>query len=137
MTQATKTMQTKESPTREVVEAQESRPRRWTYTPPADVFETDGTIEVVADMPGVDESSVEITLERNVLTLDGHTKVTAPKEMTPTYTEYEAGDYHRAFTLSDEIDRDHIKATVKNGVLRLSLPKAGPAKARHIEVHGE
>jgi len=137
MTQATKTMQTKESPTREVVEKQESRPPRRTYTPPADVFETAETIEVVTDMPGVDDASLEITLERNVLTLDGHTSVTAPKGMTPTYSEYEAGNYHRAFTLSDEIAREGIKATVKNGVLRLSLPKAGPAKTRRIEVHGE
>ncbi len=132
MTQATKTMQTQKSSPPEVAEK-----RRRIYTPPADVFETDGTIEVVADMPGVDEASVEITLERNVLTLDGHTSVTAPEGMAHTYSEYEPGDYHRAFTLSDEIDRDHIKATVKNGVLRLSLPKAGPAKARRIEVHGE
>lgn len=133
MTQTTKTMQTKKNTPPEVAEER----RRRIYTPPADVFETDGTIEVAADMPGVDEASVEITLERNVLTLDGHTSVSVPKEMACTYSEYEAGDYHRAFTLSDEIDRDHIKATVKNGVLRLSLPKAGPAKARRIEVHGE
>jgi len=134
MTQPTKTMQTQEPPTREVVE--ERTPRRL-YTPPADVFETADTIEVVADMPGVDEGSLEITLERNVLTLDGHTAVNDPQAVTLTYSEYEAGDYHRAFTLSDEIARDHIKATMKNGVLHLSLPKAGPAKARRIEVHGE
>jgi len=134
MTQTTKTMQTKETPTREVVE--EKAPRR-IYTPPADVFETAETIEVVTDMPGVDESSLEITLERNVLTLDGHTAVSDPQGVTPTYSEYEAGNYHRAFTLSDEIARDGIKATMKNGVLHLSLPKAGPAKARRIEVHGE
>jgi len=134
MTQATKTMQTKESPTRKV--AEERAPRR-TYTPPADVFETAETIEVVTDMPGVDDASLEITLERNVLTLDGRTAVNDPQAVTLTYSEYEAGNYHRAFTLSDEIARDHIKATMKNGVLRLSLPKAGPAKARRIEVHGE
>ena len=134
MTKTTKTMQTQESPTREV--AEERAPRR-TYTPPADVFETGSTIEVVTDMPGVDDASLEITLERNVLTLDGHTAVSDPQGMTPTYSEYEAGNYHRAFTLSDEIDREGIKATMKNGVLRLSLPKAGPAKARRIEVHGE
>ncbi len=134
MTEATKTMQTQETTTREV--AEERAPRR-VYTPPADVFETAETIEVVADMPGVDESTLEITLERNVLTLDGRTAVNDPQAMTLTYSEYEAGSYHRAFTLSDEIAREGIKATMKNGVLHLSLPKAGPAKARRIEVHGE
>jgi HSP20 family molecular chaperone IbpA len=44
------------------------------------------------------------------------------------------GDYQRSFTLSDEIDRDKIEAIVKNGVLRLHLPKAGPAKTRKITV---
>jgi len=133
MTQTTKKMQTQESASHAVVE--EQAPRH-VYTPPADVFETGSTIEVVADMPGVDESSLEITLERNVLTLDGTTAVSDPQGVTPTYSEYEAGNYHRAFTLSDEIARDDIKATMKNGVLHLSLPKAGPAKARRIEVHG-
>lgn len=131
MTQTTKTMQTKETPTRDLAEEET---RRRIYTPPADVFETADTIEVVADMPGVDESSMEITLERNVLTLDGHTAVNDPQAMTLSYSEYEAGNYHRAFTLSDEIARDGIEATMKNGVLRLRLPKAGPAKARRIEV---
>jgi len=134
MSEATKTMQTQETTAREV--AEERAPRR-VYTPPADVFETAETIEVVTDMPGVDESSLEITLERNVLTLDGHSAVNDPQAMTLTYSEYEAGSYHRAFTLSDEIAREGIKATMKNGVLHLSLPKAGPAKARRIEVHGE
>jgi HSP20 family protein len=50
------------------------------------------------------------------------------------YAEYEVGDYHRRFTLSNEIDRDNIAATVKDGVLRLHLPKSGPAKARKISV---
>ncbi|RMF86391.1 MAG: Hsp20/alpha crystallin family protein [Nitrospirae bacterium] len=133
MAEETKTLQRQESATPAVAEER----RRRVYTPPADVFETGETIEVIADMPGVDESSVEITLERNVLTLDGRSTVGAPKDATLSYAEYEPGDYHRAFTLSDEIDREGIKATVKNGVLHLSLPKAGPARAKRIEVRGE
>jgi HSP20 family molecular chaperone IbpA len=50
------------------------------------------------------------------------------------YSEYETGDYERAFTLSDEIDRDKIAATVKNGVLRLELPKAEKAKPKKIAI---
>ena len=52
------------------------------------------------------------------------------------YAEYDTGDYQRAFTLSNEIDIDKIEASVQNGVLRLSLPKAEAAKPRKIEVKG-
>ena len=134
MTPTTQKMQTQETAARAVVEKKQVHRL---YTPPADVFETTETIEVVTDMPGVDEDSLEITLERNVLTLDGHTVVRDPPGMALTYSEYEVGNYHRAFTLSDEIAREGIKATMRNGVLHLSLPKAGPAKARRIEVRGE
>ena len=50
------------------------------------------------------------------------------------WAEYEDGDYQRRFTLSDEIDRDGIEATIKDGVLRLYLPKADIAKTRKISV---
>ena len=56
------------------------------------------------------------------------------KGTVPPTSEYDAGDYERAFTLSDEIDRDRIDASVKNGVLRLTLPKAEPVKLRKINV---
>ena len=51
------------------------------------------------------------------------------------FSEYEVGDYERAFTLSDEIDRDKIQATVKQGVLRLELPKAERVKPKKIAIH--
>jgi HSP20 family molecular chaperone IbpA len=85
-------------------------------------------------MPGVDENTVEIILEKNVLTLRGFIDVVAPANHKLVYAEYEAGDYERSFTLSDEIDRDKIEASLKNGVLNVWLAKAGPAKTRKISV---
>jgi HSP20 family molecular chaperone IbpA len=88
-------------------------------------------------MPGVDERSLDITLEKNVLTIYGKVEAEAPKGHRPAFTEYGIGDFHRAFTLSEEVDRERIQATVKNGMLRLILPKAAAAKMRKIAVTAE
>ena len=104
------------------------------FIPRAEIFETNDALVIVADMPGVDENSVEITLEKNVLTLKGFVDMEAPDNYSLAYAEYEPGDYERSFTLSDEIDRDKIEAAVKNGVLHVWLAKAGPAKTRKITV---
>jgi HSP20 family protein len=104
------------------------------FIPRVDICETKDAIILLADMPGVDEKSIDITLEKNVLTLSGRVEPDTYEGYRAAYTEYEAGDYERAFTLSDEINRDGIEASVKNGVLRLTLPKAEPVKLRKINV---
>jgi len=118
-------------------QATERMPQRKVFMPRADVVETKDSVVVLADMPGVDEKSLDITLEKNVLTIFGSVEAQWPKGHTPEYVEYDIGDYRRAFTLSDEVDREGIQASVKNGVLRLTLPKAGPAKAKKITVKAE
>ncbi|HZD54426.1 MAG TPA: Hsp20/alpha crystallin family protein [Woeseiaceae bacterium] len=85
-------------------------------------------------MPGVAPDHVDITLERGVLTIRGHTPEVSHEGYQQLYAEYSEGDYERVFTLSEEIDRESIKAEHKNGVLKLELPKAASAKARKIEV---
>ena len=104
------------------------------FIPRVDICETKDAIVLLADMPGVDEKSIDITLEKNVLTLLGRVGPDTYEGYRAAYVEYDAGDYERAFTLSDEIDRDRIDASVKNGVLRLTLPKAEPVKLRKINV---
>jgi len=104
------------------------------FIPRVDICETKDAIVLLADMPGVDEKSIDITLEKNVLTLLGRVGPDTYEGYRAAYVEYEAGDYERAFTLSDEIDRDRIDASVRNGVLRLTLPKAEPVKLRKINV---
>lgn len=107
------------------------------YTPDVDILETKETIVLTADMPGVDEKSVDISLEKNVLTIYGKVTDDMPENGRPAVVEYGIGDYQRAFTLSGEIDREKIKATVKNGVVRLALPKAETARMRKIEITAE
>ncbi len=107
------------------------------YIPRADIFETEGQVIVIADMPGVSESSVDITLEKNTLTIRGQVEPESNPEYTLSYAEYGVGDYERSFVLSNKIDQERIEASVKNGVLRLLLPKQEEAKARKIQVKAE
>lgn len=100
----------------------------------ADIYEMDDQIVIVADMPGADESSIDITLEKSILTINATVDPEIPQGYTLQAAEYEVGDYHRTFRLSNEIDRDKIEAVVRDGVLRLYLTKAGEAKARKISV---
>jgi HSP20 family protein len=133
MAEATKDLQTKAQASERV---ERTRARR-VFSPQVDIVERKGDILVTADMPGVDETSVDINLEKNVLTIYGAVEDENLAGREPFYSEYGLGDYERVFTLSDEIDRDRIRATVKNGVLKLVLPKAGGAKSRKITVRAE
>ena len=105
-----------------------------TFIPRVDIYETKEAIFLIADMPGVDEKTVEIELEKNILTITGRVEDGMAKDHNLIFSEYEVGDYERSFTLSDEIDRDKINATVKQGVLRLELPKAEKVKPKKIAI---
>lgn len=105
-----------------------------TFTPRVDIYESKDSLSLLADMPGVDEKTVDVELEKNILTITGRVEGQAVHDATMLYSEYETGDYERVFTLSDEIDRDKIVATVKNGVLSLCLPKAEKVKPKKIAI---
>jgi HSP20 family molecular chaperone IbpA len=105
-----------------------------TFIPRVDIYENKESLFLMADMPGVDEKTVDIELEKNILTITGRAENGGIKDAAMMYSEYEIGDYERVFTLSDEIDRDRIVATVKNGVLRLELPKAEKVKPKKIAI---
>ena len=113
--------------------AERTRDRR-AFSPRTDIIETAEQYLVIADVPGADESSVGITLEKNVLSIEARTDRVQPEGYTLVFSEFGLGDYVRSFIISDQIDRDKIEASVKNGVLRLVLPKAGPAKTHTIRV---
>jgi HSP20 family molecular chaperone IbpA len=133
----TKELQVQEEEKQEVTgtgDAESTRNRR-VYVPRVDIYESADDIVIVADMPGVDENSVDITLEKNVLTISGQVEPEQPENYRLAYAEYGVGDYRRTFTLSNRIDQENIKATVNNGVLRLWLAKVGPAKAKKITVN--
>jgi HSP20 family protein len=131
MAEETMDLQVQETEKQEVVESGAERTReRACFMPRADICETNDSITVVADMSGVDENSVDITLEQDILTISGYTALGGPQGYRLAYAEYQVGDYQRRFTLSDKIDRDKIEATMKDGVLRLRLPKVEPTTRR-------
>jgi HSP20 family protein len=121
----------------ETPETGERTRERKVYTPAVDIIERKDDIVVVADMPGVDEQSVDITLEKDVLTIYGKVETDMPEKNVLYFSEYGTGDYQRAFTLTDKVDRDKIQASVKNGVLKIVLPKAETVKTKKIAVKGE
>jgi HSP20 family protein len=106
------------------------------FVPQADIYESKDSIILLADMPGIDQNSVDITLEKNVLTITGSVSPAEHKGQMLSHGEYLSGDYRRAFTLSNEIDRNGIEAVVKNGVLKLTLPKSKDSLPKKIVVKG-
>lgn len=101
--------------------------------PEVDIYEKDDVIYLIADMPGVKKDGLEITLEKNVLTIEGRSSYTRPEGYGCVYSEFRDGVYRRSFTLNDEIDRDKIEAHLKDGVLQLTLKRSVPSKTK-IEV---
>jgi len=104
------------------------------FVPPADVYETDDSLVVLLDMPGVGPNDADITLENRVLTIYGR----MPRHEHPgyrrVYAEYDEGDYQRVFTISEQVDQSRIEASQSDGVLTIKLPKAEQARLKKIEV---
>ena len=117
----------------EVTGHETTRPGR-TYVPEVDICETTDGLWLWADMPGVDEKTVDINLADGVLTIQGQVGIQEYANLTPVYTEYNVGNYLRRFTMSADVDTDKIKARMSNGVLELELPKSERAKPRRIAI---
>lgn len=107
-----------------------------TTMPPTDILEREDGYHIFMDLPGVTPESLSIDLEQNELTIKG-TSGYVPKTDEVMRGEFEAHAYERVFTLSDMVDRENIKAVVKDGVLDLFLPKAASMKPRRIEIKAE
>jgi len=104
-----------------------------TFTPRFDVLETDQEYVLAGDLPGVDSENLEITYEKNELTIHG--KV-APRHGQARFfgVEYGVGDFHRSFQVGEHIDGENIAAELKNGVLTVRLPKRAELRPRKIAV---
>ena len=103
-------------------------------TPRVDVLEDDTGITVVADMPGVSKDSLEIKVENDALSIEGAVSAATPQAMEATYAEVRIPRYRRSFTLSRELDSGRIEAQLKDGVLRLRIPKHEQARPQRISV---
>jgi HSP20 family protein len=103
------------------------------YIPAVDIYESPEALTLVADMPGVGPEGVAIDVHDNQLTLRG-TVTTEGEKQRLLLEEYGVGDYIREFTLGRTIDQSKIEASIKHGVLTLTLPKADAIKPRKITV---
>ena len=113
--------------------AEQTRPGL-VFTPAVDIFETEKEITLVADMPGVRAEGLNIDIRENTLTLDGEVNSPEGNGEEDILKEYRTGKYYRQFTLSQVIDQGKIGAELKDGVLRLKLPKVEAATPRKITV---
>ena len=104
------------------------------FRPDIDILERPDGFVIYADLPGVDDASVDVRLERGLLTLDARLASQPEPGWSPIHTEYRLGSYHREFRISEDIDADGVSATMRNGVLELLLPKSAERQPRAIPV---
>lgn len=104
------------------------------YVPLTDITETEKSLVVTMDMPGVKKENINVKLEDNILEVDGQIDFSPYNNLNPVYTEYNVGHYTRRFTVSNTIDTGNIDASLSDGVLTLTLPKAPEAQPRQIKV---
>ena len=102
--------------------------------PAVDVFEDASGITVLADMPGVPKEQLELKVEGDALLVEGVVQPITPDGLEPIYAEVRVPRYRRSFTLSRELDSSRIEANLKDGVLRLRIPKQAHAQPRRIAV---
>ena len=114
--------------------AEQTRPGL-VFTPTVDIFETDQQITLLADMPGVATEDISIDLREGVLTISGEVKPWEKADEKDVLIEFEIGKYYRQFALSETIDQAKIDAQLKDGVLKLALPKLTKAQPRKITVN--
>jgi HSP20 family protein len=103
--------------------------------PPVDVYENENAITLLADLPGVAREQLHVRVDGDNLVIEA-TATTAggPPNMELVYGELQCPSYRRQFTLSRELDTSRIDAQLRDGVLRLTIPKAEAARPRRIQV---
>lgn len=120
---------------RELQKKDESTIPARTFVPLTDIYETDQTLTVVMEMPGVKKENLDINVENDALSVVGRIDFSRYEKLQPVYTEYNVGHYRRSFSLEpNKVDQEKIKAEMKEGVLTLTLPKAEKVKPRRITI---
>jgi HSP20 family protein len=104
------------------------------FRPDVDILERSDAYVVYADIPGADEDSVRVNLERGTLVLDAELATFPDTNWTPVHAEYRPGSYHREFRVSEDIEAEDVSARLKDGVLELRLPKSPKHRPRTIPI---
>ncbi|MCW7539646.1 Hsp20/alpha crystallin family protein [Aquabacterium sp. A7-Y] len=114
-------------------DSRDSRDSR-AVVPRVDVLEDDTGITLLADLPGVSKEQLELKVEGDTLQLEADVAMPTPEGLEAVYAEVRVPRYRRAFTLSRELDASRIDAALKDGVLKLRIPKQEHAQPRRIAI---
>jgi HSP20 family protein len=121
---------------RNVVQGKQQPPNEEpSLLPPVDVLEDEGGITLYADLPGVAKENLDVHVDGENLFIDGKIALEMPKEMEATHVEVTRSRFRRVFALSREFDTGRLTADLKQGVLKVRIPKAEHAKPRRIAVN--
>jgi HSP20 family molecular chaperone IbpA len=101
-------------------------------TPAVDILETEDGLTLLADMPGLDDKSLEISVEQGVLTIRGNAPAGDGEYLR---REFAMTGFWRQFALADSFDADRAEASIAHGVVTLKIPKAEAAKPKRIAVN--
>jgi len=105
------------------------------FAPPVDIYEDDHQVTIQAELPGVEEKDLNITVENNVLTITGERKLENEENKENFHRiERSYGRFTRSFTLPSTLDTENINADFNNGVLKIVLNKSEAAKPKQIKV---
>ncbi|MDQ7979463.1 Hsp20/alpha crystallin family protein [Paraburkholderia sp. SARCC-3016] len=108
--------------------------RRTTITPAVDIVEDNRAVTLWADLPGVSKDRLDIRVHDGNLVIEAESSVPTPANLRLTHAEVRAPYFARRFTVSDDFDTSKIEANLKDGVLKLTIPRRDEAKPRRIEV---
>ncbi len=122
------------TPTTTSTHREEAKRAAATVSPRVDIYETDKAYVLLADMPGVAPDGLDVVAERDELIIRG--RVDRPAA-APDYQEFELANYHRAFTLTEDLDPAGITAALRDGVLRVEIPKSPRVQPKKIPVRAE
>lgn len=111
-----------------------TRSRAMGWAPPVEIYETDNEIVLVSEVPGIDRKDIQISFENGQLTISGQRKPADDKGRNYHRNERFYGAFERTFQFPGSVDGEKIEATLKEGMLRVSIPKKEEAKARQIQV---
>ena len=129
MSNAVQTSSSSSAPAQRTNDAQQPH-----VVPAVDVFENEASITLLADLPGVPRDQLNVRVDGETLVLEATAATAGPENLQLVYGEAQIPTYRRQFTLSRELDASRIEAQLRDGVLRLTIPKAEEARPRRIQV---
>ena len=103
---------------------------------PVDIFEDGEGISLETDMPGVSKDRLSVRIDGDTLVLEGQLRFALPEQSEALHADVRSSTYRRSFALSRELDTGNIQAQLKDGVLRVRIPKRAELRPRKIEVQG-